>query len=154
MGSRPGWPPTATMIRTGSFDQLDARAGNVVAEALLLVGVVGHPSGVLQRGRQINLRAWSLQPERWPGPGIPHQPGGAGEGADRRRTTVDTGPPEPVGLDQNDLGTKLSPLQGRVQAGRPATENQQPHAPSTKVPGRTAGRGRVWRCQLVLSSCV
>jgi hypothetical protein len=41
--------------QTGTFDQLDARGGHVVAEALLVVGVVGHPPGVLQRGRQVHL---------------------------------------------------------------------------------------------------
>jgi hypothetical protein len=56
--------------------------------------------------------------------GVTQQPGGAGEGADRRWTPVDTGPPEPVGFDQDDLGTKLSPLQGRVQAGRSATDDE------------------------------
>ena len=71
------------------------------------------------------------QPERGPGPGVTHQPGGAGEAADRRRPTVDAGPPEPVGFEQDDLGTKLSPLQGRVQAGGPATKHQQLHAPSS-----------------------
>lgn len=42
--------------------------------------------------------------------GVTHQPGGAGEGPDRRRTPVEAGPPEPVGLDQGDLGVELGPL--------------------------------------------
>ena len=110
--------------RPDSFDQLDAGGGHVLAEALLVVGVVGCAAGVGQRGCQVELWGWSAQSEGGPGSGVTHQPGGTGEGPDRRRTPVEAGPPEPVGLDQGDLGVELACLQGRVQAGRPATKDQ------------------------------
>ena len=97
---------------------------HMLAEALLMAGVVGRAAGVGQRGRQVDLWGWSPQPEGGPGVGVTHQPGGAGQGADRRWTPVETGPPDPVGLDQRDLGIELACLQGRGQAGRPATKYQ------------------------------
>ena len=51
--------------------------------------------------------------------GCPGSAGGPGEGADRRRTTVEAGPSELVGLDQRDLSIERSRLQGRVQAPEP-----------------------------------
>ena len=110
--------------RSRLVDEVDALPAQHVGHALVLVGVAGHPFGVGQHRGDVDLGRLAAQAERVPGPGVAHETGGAGQGADRRRALVDAGTADLSGLDQGHRGAEFPGVQRGTHAGRTGTHHE------------------------------
>jgi len=126
---RAGEPDRAEVL--GQFDPVVAQ---VTGDVLLVVGVAGDPGAVGQDGVEVGHRSEAFQAEALPRGPVPGQPGGPGQGADRRRSPVQVGPPDLPGFEQRDVGTELSRLDRGRGSGRPAAQHQHSHG-ATSVSG-------------------
>src|SRR6185437_5549067 len=92
-GVRAGEPDGAKVLV-----QVDPVVAQVAGDVLLVVGVARDPGTVGQDRFEVGDRPGAFQAEALPRGPVPGQPGGPGQGTDRRRPAVQAGPPDLPGF--------------------------------------------------------